>query len=84
MSSKEKRLKRILNNPKDVRFQELDSLLIELGYMCRQSGGGSSHYVYSHPNSNVLIVLVSHGSNIVLPEYQVKKAINSLKNIKDE
>jgi len=84
MSSREKRLSKIINNPKDVRFKDLDSLLLELGYLRRQSGGGSSHYVYSHSGSDILVVLVSHGSNTVLPEYQVKKALNSIKNIEDK
>lgn len=84
MASKDKRIIKILNNPKDVRFKELDSILLDNGYQRRQSGGGSSHYVYSHIDSDVLVVLVAHGSNAVLPEYQVKKALNSIKNIKDK
>lgn len=84
MASKEKKISKIINNPKDVRFKDLDSLLCDIGYLKKQSGGGSSHYVYSHVDSDVLIVLVAHGSNPVLPEYQVKKALNSIKNIKDK
>ncbi len=84
MSGKEKRMLRILNNPKDVRFQDLDLLLLEMGFMRKQSGGGSSHYIYSHPNSDTLIVLAPHGNNSVLPEYQVKKANLSIKAIEDK
>jgi predicted RNA binding protein YcfA (HicA-like mRNA interferase family) len=79
MSKKEKRLQRILQNPKDVRFSELDVVLTEYGYERRQSGKGSNHYVYSHPEVNMLVTLVSHGQDDILPEYQVKKAIKSLK-----
>ncbi len=53
--------------------------MIDLGYERRQSGKGSSHYVYSHTRISTLIVLVSHGKNEILPEYQVKKALNSVK-----
>lgn len=81
MSNKEKRLLNILNNTKNVRFKEMDSLLFEMGYIRRQSGSGSSHFVYSHPKSPIIIVLAAHGSNAVLPEYQVKKALLSIKNI---
>ena len=79
MTKKIKRFNSILDNPKNVRFLDLDKLLIDLGYEKRQSGKGSSHYVYSHPKSMSLIVLVSHGKNEILPEYQVKKALNSIK-----
>jgi len=84
MSSKEKRLNRILNNPKEVRFKELDALLLELGYIKRQSGGGGSHFVYSHENSHILVVLAVHGANPILPTYQVKKAINSINSIVED
>lgn len=84
MSKKEKRLQQIFRNPKAVRFSELDSVLSEYGYECRQSGKGSSHYVYSHPKVNLLVVLVSHGKDDLLPEYQVKKAINALKLVLEE
>jgi predicted RNA binding protein YcfA (HicA-like mRNA interferase family) len=79
MSKTDKRLQSIFQNPKDVHFSELDAVLIKYGYERRQSGKGSSHYVYSHPEVNLLIVLVSHGKDDLLPEYQVKKAIKSLK-----
>jgi hypothetical protein len=79
MTKKDKRLHRIFQSPKNVRFSDLDVILVEYGYERRQSGKGSSHYVYSHPEVDMLIVLVSHGKNDILPEYQVKKAIKSLK-----
>ncbi len=58
--------------------------MIEYGYERRQSGKGSSHYVYSHPSVDILVVLVLHGKNDILPEYQVKKAIKSLKELMEE
>lgn len=60
-------------------FLDLDKYLHACGYERRQSGKGSSHFVYCHPNVNMLIVLVSHGKNEILPEYMVKKALNSIK-----
>ena len=81
MTKKVKKIKNIHENPKNVIFTELDSLLLEVGYEKRQSGKGSSHYVYSHPSSTILIVLVSHGKNDILPEYQVKKAILSINSL---
>lgn len=84
MSKKEKRLQQIFRHPKAVHFSELDGVLTEYGYERRQSGKGSSHYVYSHPKVNLLVVLVSHGKDDVLPEYQVKKAIKALKLVLEE
>lgn len=45
----EKLYAKIVNNPRDVRFEELDKLLTQFGFWRRQPGGGSSHYNYSHP-----------------------------------
>lgn len=47
MSKLKKLLKRIRNNPKNVRFEELDKILIHYGFTKRQSSGGSSHYYYT-------------------------------------
>jgi predicted RNA binding protein YcfA (HicA-like mRNA interferase family) len=42
----EKLLEKIRNNPKQVRFKELDRLLIRAGFSRRHPHGGSSHYTY--------------------------------------
>ena len=47
MSRLEKLLQRIVNNPKPVRFEELDKLLKNEGFACRQSRKESSHFVYT-------------------------------------
>ena len=46
MSKLEKLLQRIKNNPKSVRFEELDKILRREGYEPSQPRGGSSHYTY--------------------------------------
>ena len=46
MSKLEKLLQRIKNNPKTVRFEELDKILTNAGYECAQPRSGSSHYTY--------------------------------------
>jgi hypothetical protein len=46
MTKKEKLLEKIRNNPKTVRFGELDLVLRDVGFECRQPSGGSSHYTY--------------------------------------
>lgn len=47
LSQLEKLLQRIINNPKTVRFEELDKILIKDGFTRNQSGKGTSHYVYT-------------------------------------
>lgn len=47
MGKLEKLLQKIKNNPKQVRFEELDKILIRAGFERRQPGSGSSHYVYT-------------------------------------
>ncbi|WP_035463404.1 type II toxin-antitoxin system HicA family toxin [Alicyclobacillus macrosporangiidus] len=46
MTQFEKLLERIRNNPKTVRFDELDRVLIRSGFRRRQPRSGSSHYTY--------------------------------------
>lgn len=47
MTKKQKRIKRIFQNPKAVSFLELDRVLKDFGFKTRQRGSGSSHHVYS-------------------------------------
>lgn len=46
MSKLQKLFEKIRNNPKQVRFEELDKILIHYGFTKRQPTGGSSHYIY--------------------------------------
>lgn len=46
ITKKEKLINRIKNNPKTVKFEELDKLLQNVGFERRQPRGGSSHYTY--------------------------------------
>ena len=47
MSKLKKLLQRIQNNPKHVRFEELDKILSHYGFIRRQANGGTSHYYYN-------------------------------------
>ncbi len=55
MSKLEKLLERIKNNPKTVRFEELDKLLIRAGFIKRQSKKGSSHYYYTKEDKTISV-----------------------------
>ena len=39
---------KIVHNPKDVEFEELDKILRKYNFKRRQPSKGSSHYTYSH------------------------------------
>ena len=56
MSKLEKLLQRIKNNPKTVRFDELDKILVNTGYERFQPRGGSSHYTYRKHGRNPLTI----------------------------
>ena len=55
MSKLEKLLEKIKNNPKAVRFEELDRILIAGGFVRRQPKGGSSHYVYQRDEKTICV-----------------------------
>lgn len=55
MSKLEKLLAKIRNNPKAVAFDDLDHLLQHCGFIRRQPGSGSSHYVYTHGSSRITV-----------------------------
>ncbi len=46
MTKKEKLLSKIKNNPKNIRFEEIDKILLDLGFERFQPSKGSSHYTY--------------------------------------
>ena len=47
MSKKSKLLQKPRQNPKNVRFEEIDKALRWYGFECRQAKRGMSHYVYT-------------------------------------
>jgi len=76
MSRQEKLLAKIRNNPKGVRFEELDLLLTWHGFERRQSRRGTSHYVYRR---GPYVITVARRK-----PYVHSKAIKDVLNILDE
>lgn len=67
MSQIEKLYKKINRKPtpSDILFDEVDRLLKAYGFVQRQPSGGSSHYIYSHPElSNYYLTIAKHGNKI--------------------
>lgn len=46
MSKREKKMQAIRANPKNVRFEMIQSVLLSYGFIETVPGGGSSHYTY--------------------------------------
>jgi hypothetical protein len=49
VSTKQKALDKMRENPRHVRFDDIDKVLTWYGFTQRQSGRGTSHYVYVPP-----------------------------------
>ena len=46
MSKRDKLLQNIRNNPKNVRFETIQKIMLDYGFIETQPSGGSSHYTY--------------------------------------
>jgi predicted RNA binding protein YcfA (HicA-like mRNA interferase family) len=55
MTKLDKLRKRIEQEPKTVRFEDLDRLLLASGFQVRQPGRGGSHYFYSKGRVTVTV-----------------------------
>lgn len=76
LSQFEKLLQRVINNPKTVRFEEVDKILIKDGFTRRQSRKGTSHYVYT--KGDKFITIPFHKPYI--KKIYVERAIGLLSN----
>ena len=56
MSKKDKQLQSIRNNPKNVKFETIQSILLSHGFTESTPGGGSSHYTYCKGIYRVTVV----------------------------
>ncbi|CQR72238.1 hypothetical protein SOV_12010 [Sporomusa ovata DSM 2662] len=74
MSQLEKLLLRIINNPKTVRFEELDKLLQRAEFERFQPKGGSSHYIYRKDDYHMTIPRKTP----YIKEIYVKRAIEAI------
>ncbi|GAB6163942.1 hypothetical protein JCM12298_31020 [Desulfothermus naphthae] len=51
-----KLIKGLLNNPKNVRFKDVDRLLKAFGYEVKQPRSGGSHFVYRKKGVNPITI----------------------------
>jgi hypothetical protein len=77
MTKREKRIERMRQNPRAVRFEELDTLLLSLGFAKRQASSHIGYYYGTH------FVTVVYRTPFVLPVY-VKKALAVIDAVLEE
>lgn len=80
MAKQQKRLEKIRSNPRNVRFEELDRLLIAYGFQRRQPRSGSSHYIYVRESLRITIPM----NRPHLKEIYVKQVVKLLEEIDNE
>jgi predicted RNA binding protein YcfA (HicA-like mRNA interferase family) len=79
MTSSHKALQKIRQNPKNVRFEEIDALLRSFGFEKRQKG---SHAVFTRADLQ-LAITIPYRKPFILPVY-VKQILKLLDEISDE
>ena len=81
MAKSEKMLKRLLSNPKDFTFDELEALLINLGFQLSNAGNTSGSAIrFVNRKTGQIIRLHKPHPSPVLKQYIVRFIINELKN----
>jgi hypothetical protein len=78
MSKKTKAIDKLRQNPKNVRFEKIESILVGLGFNRRQEG--TNHVVFTYGRYRVLIPARPQQ---VLPVY-VKQVIQIIDALEDE
>jgi len=56
LSKRDKRLQALKNNPKNVKFETVQNVLLSKGFSETAPGGGSSHYTYSKGPYRITVV----------------------------
>ena len=78
MSKKDKLIERLLKKPKDFTFDEMESLLLYLGYQLKQGGTGSE-VKFIKDGSNEVINFHKPHPNGILKRYVLDQVIEKLR-----
>lgn len=73
MSRKNKLLQKAINNPDDLLFSDLETLLKQLEWVFKRQSG--SHAIWQSPKGDRLVIQNNNGK---AKGYQVKQLINKL------
>ena len=77
MSKRDKLLNKIRNNPPNVKFETLQTILLHCGFSERKPKGGSSHYTYIL--GDLIITIPKHKPVNKIYVKQFLKLIDNLK-----
>ena len=79
MSKRDKQLQAMRNNPKNVRFETIQSVLLNHGFSETTPGGGSSHYTFSKGVYRITVV-----KNRPVNSIYIKQAIRIIDSLEEE
>ncbi len=83
MKNIDKLIEQFSARKRNIRFREIEKVLLQVGFVERKSKKSTSHFVFSHPRLIYNITLVSHGKSDYIPTYQVNDVIRALKELKN-
>lgn len=81
MSRIQKRFEKILNNPTEIKWNELIPVLEYFDLLCESPDGGS-HWAVYHPDFSTNITIPVHNNRV--KKYYVKKIISLIQNTSEE
>jgi len=79
LGKRDKQLQAIRNNPKNVKFETIQNILLTNGFAETAPSGGSSHYTYSKGSYRVTVVKDKPVNSIY-----IKKAIHIIDLLEEE
>ena len=79
MSKQDKLLQKIRNNPKNVRFETIQKILLSYDFTETAPGGGSSHYTYHRG-----IYRITVPKNNPVNQIYIKQAIKIIDKLEAE
>jgi hypothetical protein len=80
MAKLKKLFEKIVNNPNDVGFDDLDKLLKRYGFTRRHPRKGSSHFTYHHSQLDEILTIPKDRP---IKAIYVKKAIGAIRKLQD-
>lgn len=80
MAKNDKRLDKARQNPQNVSFAELDTILQSQGFVLARITG--SHHIYRHEQSGVKLTIPSHSGKV--KQVYVKEAINAIDALSED
>lgn len=72
---------KIKNNPKDVSFEEIDKLLVNIGGFTKRNGSRKSHFFYTHDDLKGIEGYVNIPYAKPIKSLYIKKALQAFEQV---